>query len=210
MFFVSVNIVYAYFTAVATTRATANTPIIKISFQEGSASANASAITGSTKLIPGDSLSVSGKVANTGNADIYAIITFKITITKQNGSTESAVRKYYSLDNSSLREIKGSDGNFSYHAFALAPEESTNNFSVDYRFSFNKYNNSYKNATVHYELAAEAIQQNGIETNVKATDILMGNFKSGISQIQGISEQIGTPTPNNPVEIKSVGDKHFF
>ena len=207
LFFVTVNVAYAYFTAVASNRATANTPIIKISFQDGSSTVNSTPITGTTTLIPGDSISISGRVNNSGDKDIYAIITFKIQITKQNGATETAVSKYYSLENSKLREIKGSEGNFSKHAFTLATDETTSNFSVSHKFSFNKYNNSYKNALIHYELAADAIQKDGIDTNITATDLIMGEHKSSIKQLTGVSTQNGTPSPESPAEIKSVGEK---
>lgn len=207
LFFVAVEIAYAYFTAVATSKGSAATPVITISFTDASAEINAKPITGSTKLIPGETLSVAGKINNTGTADVYAIITFKIKITKQNGLTENKVSKYYTLNNSDLREIKGTATNYSYYAFELTQGSSTEIFQVEHNFNFNNYNNSYKNAVIEYELAAEAIQKNGIETNISATDILMGEHKSGIKQLIGKSEQNETPTPDSPAEIKSVGDK---
>ena len=205
MFFVCVNAAYAYFTASALKSAGSGTSVIKIEMIDGTAEVNS--VSGHTKIMPGDTLKVSSRIQNTGSAGVYTIILFKLKITKQDGSIDTSTRKFYTIDNNSLKEIKGSENNFSYNAFIIEPNETTQMFGVDYTFGFNKYNNSYKNAVVEYELSASAVQKGGLETNVVATNYLMSDFKSGISQLAGVSTQASEPTSTNPSQIKSVGDK---
>ena len=88
------NGVYAYFTASAQeTKATATTAIIAISFDKNNIKhqiiQNSATITG-TKLIPGDTASVTTILNNTGTESAFVVLKFMVSV-KKTTDTEATV-----------------------------------------------------------------------------------------------------------------------
>ena len=178
LFFVSMNITYAYFTAkVQTENASASTAVLKIQFsEETDIYANSQKVTTNTKLLPGDALSVSGAVENVGNAQIYVIIAFKLYVTKSGESTKETLQdEYYSIQDSQTTRITKVDETYLVTAFTLDINASKT-FEISYLFDVNKFDNTYKNATVSYELQAYALQKETIDDTNEATDLIFQQF----------------------------------
>lgn len=173
LFYISLNATYSYLSATAySDKNTVDISVIKVEFSEKSNNIDANTITASSKLIPGKTIELSGKVQNTGNEAIYAIITFEIETTKVGGETYKT-KKYYTLENGKLKEIIILTDNYSNYAFSMEANDITENFSVEHYFDFYKYDNTYINANVKYSLSVNAIQSKNIENNVVATKHLI-------------------------------------
>lgn len=185
-FFISMNATFAYFTSsVELDKSTTQTGTITIKITDDTAwKVNSSSISASTKLIPGDTLTVEGKVENAGNTQFYAILQLKINVTKSGETTANTVaNKYYTYSGTTLKEIvvKG-DGSVTATAFIVdAPNANKTNtytkaFSIPYTFDFYQFDNSYKNAKVNYYVYAHAIQTKNITNTTYATKMLMGEI----------------------------------
>lgn len=182
-FFAAVNVTYAYFTARAaemTDSAATGSLLIKLS-TDTQAKINSTVLTGTTKLLPGDTLSIDGTVENAGTNSFYAILQLTITVTKAaSGSTaETALSAFYTIQGSTAVKIVETSGTYSAHAFVVdaANEDKTNTytkaFSLPHVFDGETYNNDYKNASVTYALKAVAIQNVAIESEAVATTELI-------------------------------------
>ena len=195
LFFISMNVTYAYFTATATEKkSTATTAVIRVGFDSSTTTEiNSNVLTSHVDNIfyPGDVLSAQGKIENSGKSNIYAILVFKVLVTKK-GETEAqtAIEKYYSFDGSGNQvEIVVSNNSFSNNACLIeAPNANkTNNytrsFSVSYEFVGADYDDDYQEASVEYLIAAYAVQTTNLEGTgtqaENATEILMERFVKG-------------------------------
>ena len=183
----SMNATYAYFTASAKAAdGIAQTATLLVTVSDDTAgSINSSTITSSTKIIPGDILTINGSVVNDGNVQAYVILEFKVTTTKSGaGSSTVEEHKFYSLSGTNLIEITGSNGTYSVNAFAIdAPNENrtntySKNFKIDYLFNVYDYDNSYKNAQATYTVTAHAIQTANIASAATATTLLLEKANS--------------------------------
>ncbi len=226
LFFISMNATYAYFTATATKKeSTTNTAIIKISLNNVSDSI--SRVTSETeegkiqKLVPGDTLNINGTLVNSGSTSCYVIIEFSLEIKKINDAfSETHVKEYYTFENSedgttyTKKEIHGNPNNYSTQA-GIILKDGTRNFNLTYTFTGNEYGNEYNQATATYKVRAHALQTGNLaateeESAKVATNVLMENFEYSSTKIYGNSIQDtskGTPSPTNPVEIQSVGER---
>ena len=174
-FFMSVNATYAYFTASASKQeATTTTGIIRIVFtDETSGLINSQPITDSVKVLPGDTLSVSGAVKNSGNASCYAILELKVEVKRTGESDAEAKRsKFYTFVGSTLTEIEEIENGYNAVAFTLAVNE-TKNISFSYEFDVYEYDNTYKNASATYSLTAHAIQTANLNDTTEVTRMLI-------------------------------------
>lgn len=207
LFFSSVNVTFAYFTAQsASLNSSPLTAVITVSFDETTKKLNATNISSSTKIVPGDELVINTKISNSGTAPVYAIINFKLNITKTDGTTRTHLNKNYTLSGSTLTEIYGKENSYSSNAFVLEDNSISSPFDITYKFDGNRYDNSYKNATAHYEIKVNAIQKDNI-TQISATNYLMQQGNVEINRIYGNTVVNGTPSIETPATIQSVGDK---
>ena len=206
LFFASMNITLAFFSAqTAGQNSTPSTAVISVAFDETTKKVNSETIRTSTRLIPGDELILNTKIANTGTSPVYAIINFKITILKRDGS-RNQVNKNYTLSGSTLTEIIGTENNYTAQAFTLEASTTTNSFAVKYKFNGDVYDNSYKQASITSEVKVNAIQTTALTTE-EATNILMQTADNETVKIVGNTVVSGTPSIASPATIQSVGDK---
>jgi len=220
-FFISMNATFAYFTSsVEIDKSTSQTGTITIKITDDTAwKVNSSSISASTKLIPGDTLTVEGKVENAGSAQFYAVLQLKIDVTKSGETAATTIaNKFYSFDNTTLKEIvsTGTD-TLNVTAFTVdAPNANKTNtytkaFSIPYTFDFYQFDNSYKNAKVNYYVYAHALQTKNINDATKATQMLIGEIipleYQQVEYIQSTGTQwIDTgvlASENNSFEVKA-------
>ncbi len=235
LFFVGLNFVYAYFTASANpTNSNGVTGIIRVGFTDNTTTKeiNSASIGDSTKLVPGDVLSISGAVENKGTAPIYAVLNFEIKITKSDSSTET-ISRFYTMKDTTLTTLTGNESNLlpisasgvenEYLQTAFYLNEPTQEegedpvydfspFKLTYTFDGNTYDNSYQDALVEYRATAYAIQtvnltEDATKAPMVATQLLLQDkdYKSYV--VMGNSYQATTPTVTSPVEVQSFGDK---
>lgn len=221
MFFLSMASVYSYFTATASKKESdITTAIIRVGFTDSTdASIDSDSITSSSKLIPGETLKISGAIQNIGNSDIYTILHYEL-FTKKEGETEiQIVDKYFTFNDSTMVEIKdisNPDDSIpsakKLTADSLTMLGETIDFNLSHKFDFYDYDNSYQNGTVRYLITAHAIQVANLTDGSQATKLLVplesNNYQ--LNFISGNSVQNGgglTPSPTNPIEIQSVGEK---
>ena len=235
LFFVGLNFVYAYFTASANPASSNGvTGIIRVGFTNNTTTKeiNSASIGDTTKLVPGDVLTISGAVENKGSAPIYAVLNFEIKITKANNETET-ISRFYTMKDTTLTTLTGNESNLlpisssgvenEYLQTAFYLNEPTQEegedpvydfspFKLTYIFDGDTYNNSYQDALVEYRATAYAIQtvnltEDATKAPMVATHLLLQdkNYKSYV--VMGNSIQSATPTITTPVEVKSFGDK---
>ena len=170
---------------------------------------NTTDISGTAQVFPGDTLNINGSLLNDGNNDCYAILEFEVYVQKYGASTkETAVHKYYAYEGSTLKEITGMSGAYSTYATIISSTSGSNrkSFNLSYKFDGEKYNNSYKKATVTYAVNGYAIQTANV-SQTKATEELLNTAGYKYLRVYGNSVQNGTPSPTSPVEIQSVGER---
>lgn len=197
IFFISMNIVYAYFTATATPAVSeSKTGVIRIGFTETTTEKiNSASIDASQLLVPGDNLEIDGAIENKGLSAVYSILKFDVEISKNN-STLKHITKYYTIKNvdldavteedNNLTEIAGNEDNYTATAFYLeaANEDKSNTyitpFKITYNFDGAIYGNDYQGANVNYTATAYAIQtvnltDDASKEQMVATNLLMDN-----------------------------------
>ena len=182
-FLISVNATFAYFTATSdNNQASATTAMVSLTLGANTAGTiNSTAVTTETKLLPGEALSVSGTVENDGNAQIYVILQFSVSVTKAGENTpELLVDKLYSIRDSVLSEIiETGENSYSSTAFTLnVPNANKTNkykesFNLEYKFNAAEFDNSYKNAQVNYTVTAHGIQTQNINNLTNGTKLLL-------------------------------------
>lgn len=197
IFFAIINVTYAYFTAqTAPAEGVTDSGVVLIKVNEiptTKISEGATTVSRTT-LLPGDTLSICGKIENGGTTAVYVLFQMKITIKKSGpGSAETVVDSFFTIvKNASTgkdeqKEIHVTDngnGTFTYSntAFKIdAPNADktnayTKDFEVSYTLDGDTYNNDYKKATVTYSLNITAIQADSL-TPENATQLLMVYYK---------------------------------
>lgn len=216
VFFISYSAAFAYFTATTNQQTQSLSAIVKIGFQENQSAQKIShevqtngVTSASTYIMPGDTLITNSTIKNEGNVDVYSVFNFKITIEKKDGTTVTDVDEYYTFTtNGSISKLVADNGVYTQSACKMEPNQ-TVEISVSKYFKGSQYGNEYNNAKVTYTINALAIQTAGLGTPANAANMLINN-QNGVNknlQIFGGSVQNGTPTPETPVEIESVGDK---
>ena len=219
LFFLSFNAVYAYFTATAAGKqVSTQTAIVKIGFKpdDNDSYTNHEIIRSATtnsaeNLIPGDILKANATVINNGNVSVYCIINFKLGVTKQSSTKEEViVNDFYTFTSAGGQLTNPLELKSTYAESAcLINSNGEVSLNVQTEFDGAIYGNEYINADVKYTFTAYAIQTTGLTASSAieeiVTDLLQGGNR--IITISGNSVQNGTPTPDAPVEIESVGEK---
>lgn len=188
MFFLSMASVYAYFTATATKKESElTTAIIRVGFTDDTAATiSSNSITDSSRIVPGETLKISGAVQNIGNSDIYTIIHYELFTQKVNEEEIQIVDKYYTFDGSTMVEIAeltSVNNSHTESARTLTADKTTMlgetvNFNLNHKFDFYEYDNTYQNGTVRYLVTAHAIQVANIDDAELATNLLMDNIST--------------------------------
>lgn len=216
LFLLSYNAVFAYFTASASEKqASTQTAIVRIGFKEDANGDKAtheiisnSATSTVKTVLPGDTINAKATIENTGNVPIYCIINFKLNIETSEGLTEEISNDFYTFTSTgTLTKIALSD-TYTESACLIAAN-GTVNLTVPTEFLGASYNNDYKNALVTYTFTGYAIQTSGLTPTTAIAELVTGLLKGGnrITKITGNSVQNGTPSPDSPVDIQSVGEK---
>ena len=187
IFFAMINVTYAYFTARPLPFEGATTSGLVLVRLNGDIKTkiNSTETTATSKLLPGDTLSVCGTVENAGTTAIYVLFELEILVTKQGSDdAEQEMLEYFTLVDGTATQINvttNDDGTKTYSSTAFyiesANEDKTNEFTKDFEISHvfdgEKYNNDYKNASVTYTLKVTSIQRDSMEGSTHATEILM-------------------------------------
>ena len=179
VFLLAINITYAYFSAKTLSQTTTETAVLTIKFSDDTTmSVNSQTIVDGIKLLPGDSLTATGKIENNGELKVYTLIKFDIQVEKTSEEEPSKVAtKYYTFVGDVLTEITENNETYSHNAFTINNSDSIN-FSISYEFDFYEFDNEYMNATVSYTLTALAIQHASIDSATSATSLLMEQAKT--------------------------------
>lgn len=181
-FFLSMASVYAYFTAsVSQEEMDFTTAVINIGFtNDTTATINNQTFTAETKLLPGQTLNITGKVKNTGTADVYIILKFDIFVTKVGESQTNVHSKFYTFENSTLTELTFDPSSYetAQGAYNLTYNKTTSigseiAFALNYEFDFYEYDNSFQNADMHYEVNAYGIQVKNVDDASLAAKLLI-------------------------------------
>ena len=179
VFLLAINVTYSYFSAKTLSQSSTETAVLSINFSDDTKMfANTQTVVDGVKLLPGDTLTATGKVENNGELQVYTLIKFDIRVKKTTDEKPSTVAiKYYTLIGNDSTEIIENNETYSHNAFTINSDDSKN-FSISYKFDFYEYNNEYMNATVSYTLTALAIQYIAIANATEATTLLMEQAKS--------------------------------
>ena len=178
LFFVAVNITFAYFTATTSSSASPSTAALVIKFTDDtSIYANSIATSTDTLVLPGDTLNAVGSVKNDGNINAYVVLKLTVSIYKPNQATGLTVcNKIYSFANSTLQEVEQSGNTYSCDAFVLNSKASKN-FTIPYTLDFNQIGNDYQNGSASYAIEACAIQFSAISNSTEATTLLLEDLE---------------------------------
>ena len=159
VFLFSLNIVYALFSASTTPITSAQTTaVVRVGFSNDTTLNNVAISSTSstiTNLVPGDDLTLAGKVVNTGNSAIYFLLNLKLQVTKSgSSSSQTILNKVYTISSNNVVEYNNT--NNAAAASNTANEEIP--FSLTHSLS-TEYGNEYQSAEITYTLTAYAIQQ---------------------------------------------------
>ena len=197
---ISMGGAYAYFTATATKKQSEmTTAIIKVALTDTQLKTTSEGSTTATKILPGSTINYSGKVQNTGNEDIYAVLEFNVFV---EGSNEPIQTAYYAPDESNTKQIAYSDSLKEYTTGATQIAASaTKDFNLT--FTFDKtYGNEYKGKTATLKVTAHAIQFRNIASAVAATNLLLdGSTGGGVTNLPTNYTQLAY--------IQSTGAQYF-
>lgn len=195
------NTTYAYFTATAdkfdSSTSTATIIINLSDLNENITNADDVIIYNADDIdvrgvLPGDTFSASGVISNLGSAACYAIIEFKINVTKiGEDEPETVHTSYYTFAVDSTdpltytqTEITEAEGVYSTTAGKIETKQNetdtshTREFNISYTFPVDEYNNDFKNAAITCYVSAYAIQTANLSANeaeapAEATKLLM-------------------------------------
>ncbi len=157
LFFVSMNATYSYFTASAKKQtATGSTAIIRIEMSNDQVQVN-SVEYDSQLLVPGDTLTFTGKLNNTGSSPVYTIMVLKTEIKRTDGQEDTPLIKYYTYASNEWSEMTINNGAFSLDSFELKNSTSLD-FSLDQTLAGEKYGEEYFGASVVFTVSAFSIQ----------------------------------------------------
>lgn len=197
---ISMGGAYAYFTATATKKQSEmTTAIIKVALTDTQLKTTSEGSTTATKILPGSTINYSGKVQNTGNTDMYALLEFNVFV---EGSNEPIQTAYYAPDGSNTKQIAYSDSLKEYTTGATQIAASaTKDFNLT--FTFDKtYGNEYKGKTATLKVTAHAIQFRNIASAVAATNLLLdGSTGGGVTNL---------PTNYTQLEYVEMNGKQWF
>lgn len=151
-FFISMNTVYAYFTATSVRHhSSSNTAIVKINIADSdndvTNSNNVSVYNPESaektllrNVLPGDTISVSGTIVNKSTAECYVILQFGINVTQSDNSVETVCNKIYTFaideeDSSAYvqKEIIGTTDNYNITAKTICADNENENNTEDER-----------------------------------------------------------------------------
>lgn len=171
---ISMGGAYAYFTATATKKQSEmTTAIIKVALTDTQLKTTSEGSTTATKILPGSTINYSGKVQNTGNTDMYALLEFNVFV---EGSNEPIQTTYYTADGTQL-VYSDSLKEYTTGATQIAAS-ATKDFNLT--FTFDKtYGNEYKGKTATLKVTAHAIQFRNIASAVAATNLLLDGSTGG-------------------------------
>lgn len=171
VFLLSLNIVYALFTASSTPISSSQTTaIVRIGFSNDTALNNVAVSSTSsniTNLVPGDDLTLTGKVVNSGNSAIYFLLNLKLEIRKTTSNANTTIlNKVYTISSNNIVEYNSTNN-------AAAASNTPNE---EFAFSFTHtlstdYGNEYQLAEITYTLTAYAVQQYNLTAVTAATYI---------------------------------------
>lgn len=187
LFCLSFGIVYAYFTATAQSAGgNITTAIIKI----GASKINDStSVIAESNVMPGDTINISGKVINEGNAPLYALLQVEI---KLQGDTDPREIMYYTAGNDAtsgkatqINLVSGK--NYYSTASTLVAKDASSNFTFTYYLQGEMYSNIDAGKTIYVEITAKSIQSLNLDDKfdettslaVDATNIMLGNINAG-------------------------------
>lgn len=197
---ISMGGAYAYFTATATKKQSEmTTAIIKVALTDTQLTTTSEGSTTATKILPGSTINYSGKVQNTGNTDMYALLEFNVFM---EGSNEPIQTAYYAPDGSKTKQIAYSDSLKEYTTGATQiAANATKDFNLT--FTFDKtYGNEYKGKTATLKVTAHAIQFRNIASAVAATNLLLdGSTGGGVTNLPSNYTQLAY--------IQSTGAQYF-
>ena len=164
---ISMGGAYAYFTATATKKQSEmTTAIIKVALTDTQLKTTSEGSTTATKILPGSTINYSGKVQNTGNTDMYALLEFNVFV---EGSDEPIQTTYYTADGTQL-VYSNSSSAYTTEATPIAVGSSK---AFILYFTFDPtYGNEYKNKSAQLKVVAHGIQQSHV-TALEATNILL-------------------------------------
>lgn len=194
---ISMGGAYAYFTATATKKQSEmTTAIIKVALTDTQLKTTSEGSTTATKILPGSTISYSGKVQNTGNTDMYALLEFNVFV---EGSNEPIQTTYYTADGTQL-VYSDSLKEYTTGATQIAAS-ATKDFNLT--FTFDKtYGNEYKGKTATLKVTAHAIQFRNIASAVAATNLLLdGSTGGGVTNL---------PTNYTQLEYVEMNGKQWF
>lgn len=194
---ISMGGAYAYFTATATKKQSEmTTAIIKVALTDTQLKTTSEGSTTATKILPGSTISYSGKVQNTGNTDMYALLEFNVFV---EGSNEPIQTTYYTADGTKL-VYSDSLKEYTTGATQIAAN-ATKDFNLT--FTFDKtYGNEYKGKTATLKVTAHAIQFRNIASAVAATNLLLdGSTGGGVTNLPTNYTQLAY--------IQSTGAQYF-
>lgn len=194
---ISMGGAYAYFTATATKKQSEmTTAIIKVALTDTQLKTTSEGSTTATKILPGSTISYSGKVQNTGNTDMYALLEFNVFV---EGSNEPIQTTYYTADGTQL-VYSDSLKEYTTGATQIAAN-ATKDFNLT--FTFDKtYGNEYKGKTATLKVTAHAIQFRNIASAVAATNLLLdGSTGGGVTNL---------PSNYTQLEYVEMNGKQWF
>ena len=194
---ISMGGAYAYFTATATKKQSEmTTAIIKVALTDTQLKTTSEGSTTATKILPGSTINYSGKVQNTGNTDMYALLEFNVFV---EGSNEPIQTTYYTADGTKL-VYSDSLKEYTTGATQIAAN-ATKDFNLT--FTFDKtYGNEYKGKTATLKVTAHAIQFRNIASAVVATNLLLdGSTGGGVTNLPTNYTQLAY--------IQSTGAQYF-
>ena len=174
-FLICLNAVFAYFTATTNPIQGSNsTAILLVGFSDDTTvnEIDSTDVEGNLDdLLPGDSLTIDGKVVNSGNTPLYFILHLTVTITPVGSITETVVNKNYTIVNNEVVELNSTNT----AACELTNTNDYKSFTLIHTFP-TTYGNTYQNATVNYNVTAYAIQTATIASATAAAEILVAGI----------------------------------
>ncbi len=164
-FFISMSGVYAYFTARANKeQSSSSTGIVRISTSDDQLMINGLASTSDSKLLPGDTITYSGKVYNNGTVAEYVIIEFEVKI--------DGVRTIYSVYTGDGNMVTNLDNNVDNPAATLINAGAKQAFEIDYIIP-QELGDEYQQKETEVNLHIIGVQTANISDGDEAMSILL-------------------------------------
>lgn len=154
------------------------TAVVRIGFTEATATNKIitnNASSNATMLVPGDTLNATATIKNKGTIPVYSIVKLTLYVTKF-GENDKVLKynKFYTFPNSTAELITDTSGNSTQEA-GFVDTDSTVEISIPFKFTGAEYDNTYKKASVTYNITAYAIQTANL-TKVQALNTMIQNL----------------------------------